>query len=152
MSSETSSSIFLLAAAAFLVVVSFTIVLALFMPEHRSRIVGFLLEGGADDKGKPSLSRLQMLIWNIVIAFGFLFVLANVRTGGNLDATQAGVLNTALDALLRPEILVLLGVSNLTYLAGKMTRQSGAPEDQSVPSGDASKPAGNIPAGPAPMG
>ena len=154
----TPSSIFLLAAALFLVVISFTIVLALYSEKHRDRIAGFLLEGSTEAKGKPSLSRLQMLIWNIVVAFGFLFILANAPLGAPITVTENGeeiiisTLDSALAALFSPAILILLGVSNATYLLGKVAK-SGAPEsppgDQS---GDASKPDASAPAAPAPMG
>jgi hypothetical protein len=38
-------------------------------------IAGFIFEAGPDGVGKkPSVSRLQMLIWNFVVAFAFLFI------------------------------------------------------------------------------
>ncbi len=142
----TPSSIFLLAAALFLAVISFTIVLALYSEKHRDRIVGFLLEGSTEAKGKPSLSRLQMLIWNVVVAFGFLYILANVSpdaveviTATTLTVEGKDVivegklvskLGAALSALLSPQILILLGVSNATYLLGKVTRPGTPPADQ----------------------
>lgn len=155
------STYLLLAAAVFLFVISGTIIYALFSPEHRGRIIGFLLESTADGKGKPSLSRLQMLIWNIVVAFGFLYVLANVKPDdyASADATTPSTLANALDALFSLQILALLGVSNGTYLLGKRTRQAGKPNDSSSAPGDVGKAVEKIstdpnpsPTGSAPMG
>jgi hypothetical protein len=56
-----------------------------------------------------------MLTWNFVVAFAFLYVLG----------TRADIL-AAIKAVLQPEVLTLLGISNVTYLLGKRTRQGSA--------------------------
>jgi hypothetical protein len=63
-----------------------------------------------------------MVIWNFSVAFAFLYVLA----------TRADIL-AAIRAILQPEVLVLLGISNGTYLLGKRTRQGSATPPKGTP-------------------
>jgi hypothetical protein len=72
------------------------------------KLLGFISEDGEAGR-KPSSSRLQMLVWNFVVGFAFLYLLAK------RDDLQA-----ALAALLQPNVLLLLGISNGTYVAGKL--------------------------------
>lgn len=103
-------------AALVLALIAAAIIIMLFRGTAKDRIVGLLFEIGADGQGgKPSVSRLQMVIWNFSVAFAFLYVLA----------TRADIL-AAIRAILQPEVLVLLGISNGTYLLGKRTRQGSA--------------------------
>ena len=62
---------------------------------------------------KPSVSRLQMLIWNFVVAFAFLFIVG-----------KSSSLSEGIGALFQTPVLVLLGISNGTYLLGKVTKQA----------------------------
>ena len=103
-------------AALVLIAIAAAVIGMLFRGTARDRIAGLLFEVRPDGQaGKPSVSRLQMLIWNFVVAFAFLYVLG----------TRAE-LSKAIDAIFQPEILALLGISNVTYLLGKRTRQGSA--------------------------
>jgi len=103
-------------AAVVLVLIAAVIIVMLFRGTARDRIAGLLFEVGADgQRGKPSVSRLQMLIWNFVVAFAFLYLLG---TRGNVHA--------AIQALFQWQVLALLGISNGTYLFGKRLRQGSA--------------------------
>lgn len=106
---------FLLAGAAVLTIIAVAIGWSLYRGGATNQTARFLFEPSSDGKGdgKPSVSRLQMLIWNFVVAFAFLYVLAAVK----LDTSQT--FKNAIDALFCPEILFLLGISNGTYLIGK---------------------------------
>jgi len=131
----------LLAALVVLVLIALAIILA--MRKDTFKIEQFLSEG--NDGGKPSVSRLQMLIWNFVIAFAFLYTLAS----NQLDKIQS---------LLKPEVLILLGISNGTYYLAK--QKGPAPPASPTPSGNqtgqgkAGQPvaSGESPAGPGPQG
>jgi len=77
----------------------------------RDGLSGLLCETlPSGEPGKASISRLQMIIWNFVVAFAFLYMLA----------TRANVY-AAIASILQPEVLVLLGISNGTYVAGKLS-------------------------------
>lgn len=103
-------------AAVVLVLIAAVIIVMLFKGTAHDRIAGLLFEVGADGQlGKPSVSRLQMLIWNFVVAFAFLYLLG---TRGNVYA--------AIQALFQWQVLALLGISNGTYLFGKRVRQGTA--------------------------
>jgi hypothetical protein len=103
-------------AAVILVLIAAVIIVMLFRGTARDRIAGLLFEVGADgQRGKPSVSRLQMLIWNFVVAFAFLYLLG---TRGNVYAS--------IQALFQWQVLTLLGISNGTYLFGKRLRQGSA--------------------------
>jgi hypothetical protein len=103
-------------AALVLTLIAAMIIYMMYRGTQDSRAFNFLYETAADGKtGKPSVSRLQMLIWNFVVAFAFLYVLG--KTGGTGESIQA---------LLKPEVLILLGISNSTYLLGKRTKQGSA--------------------------
>lgn len=103
-------------AALVLIAIAAAVIGMLFRGTARDRIAGLLFEVRPDGQaGKPSVSRLQMLIWNFVVAFAFLYVLG----------TRADIL-AAIKAVLQPEVLTLLGISNVTYLLGKRTRQGSA--------------------------
>lgn len=107
---------FLALAALVLVFIAGAIVYMLFKKSVQDKFVSFLFEVGADGKpGKASVSRLQMLIWNFVVAFAFLYVLG----------TRENILSAS-KALFQPEILILLGISNVTYFLGKHTKQGSA--------------------------
>jgi hypothetical protein len=111
-------------AALVLTLIAAMIILMMYRCAHDSRAFNFLYETSADGKtGKPSVSRLQMLIWNFVVAFAFLYVL------GKMGASEGTI-----KALLQPEVLVLLGISNSTYLLGKRTRQGSADAKPPEPS------------------
>jgi len=72
-------------AAVVLVLIAAVIIVMLFKGTARDRIAGLMFEVGADgQRGKPSVSRLQMLIWNFVVAFAFLYLLG---TRGNVYAS-----------------------------------------------------------------
>lgn len=109
--------------AVILAVIAYAVIQGLLVSsEGRERLTNFLAESpGADGQpGKPSISRLQMIVWNFVVAFAFLYVVADA---GQSTSTR---LAQAIEALFSWQILALLGISNGTYLAGKMTRQAGA--------------------------
>ncbi|OQY04089.1 MAG: hypothetical protein B6I22_10225 [Desulfobacteraceae bacterium 4572_123] len=109
------SAITLGLASLVLTLIAAVIILMMYRGTLDNRVLNFLYETSADGRtGKPSVSRLQMLIWNFVVAFAFLYVLGN----GGIDRAIAG--------LLTPEVLILLGISNSTYLLGKRTRQGSA--------------------------
>ncbi len=134
------TNIVLLAALLVLVLIAGAIIYAIRSPNFK---LENLLSEGADG-GKPSVSRLQMLIWNFVIAFAFLYVLAS----NQLDK---------ITTLLKPEVLILLGISNGTYYLSKQkapTPQTpaagGAPSPES--SGGQPKGAGEAGTGPGPQG
>jgi hypothetical protein len=111
-------------AALVLTLIAGLIIWMMFKGTAQSRIANFLFEAGGEGQvGKPSVSRLQMLIWNFVVAFAFLYVLAN----------QLENLSEAMKALFQPEILVLLGISNGTYLLGKRTKQGSAMPQPEIP-------------------
>ena len=113
---EIISALTLGLAALVLTLIAAMIILMMYRGTLDSRAFNFLYETGADGKtGKPSVSRLQMVIWNFVVAFAFLYVLS--KTGATKDAVAA---------LLQPEVLILLGISNSTYLLGKRTKQGSA--------------------------
>lgn len=128
---EDLTVVVLILAALFLAAMSAMMIWALFSEKNRDKLVQFLLEktGG---EGKPSISRLQMFIWNSVIAFSFLYVLARSTGGGGAPDTK--VLKEAIDAIFSWPVLVLLGISNGTYYLGKRAQQGGgqAPVDPSV--------------------
>lgn len=78
----------------------------------QAQIANLLCETTADGQpGKPSVSRLQMLIWNFVVAFAFLYILGSTE--------KVTDIKSALEGLFQLPVLGLLGISNLTYLAGK---------------------------------
>jgi hypothetical protein len=109
------SNITLVLAAVVLALIAAIIIAMLSQGVEKERFGNFLFEMSPDGQsGKPSVSRLQMLIWNFVVAFAFLYVL------GKSD------IKIAIEGLLQPEVLVLLGISNSTYLLGKRTRQGSA--------------------------
>lgn len=99
------------------------IVFSLWRAGNSERVVSLLLERPAAAGGatKSSVSRLQMLIWNFVVAFAFFYVLASV---GVQDMSK---LKEAMEALFNPQVLILLGISNGTYLVGKVAGQGAAP-------------------------
>ena len=120
-------------AALVLTLIAGVIIMMLFKGTAQSRFANFLFEaGGVGQVSKPSVSRLQMLIWNFVVAFAFLYVLATQQNFS--EATKA---------LFRPEILVLLGISNGTYLLGKRTKQGSAVPQLETP--ETTKPSGGQP-------
>jgi hypothetical protein len=103
-------------AALVLALIAGTIVFMLLKGTAGEKIIGLVFEVRVDGQpGKPSVSRLQMLIWNFVVAFGFLYVLGTKMN-----------LSEAIGAILQPEVLALLGISNATYLLGKRTKQGSA--------------------------
>ena len=120
-----------------LALLSLAIIWGLFFNNKaRATLAGFLTElpDASGKPSKPSISRLQMIIWNFVVAFAFLYVLAavGVQEGLDLIEVQEGEkkvekakILVALDALFRPEILVLLGIGNGTYLISKGVGRSG---------------------------
>lgn len=128
MNTETAIELFtaflLLAGGLVLTALAAMIIYGLYHSEQRGRMVNFLLEGSSKDgkPGKPSISRLQMLIWNFVVAFAFLYVLGNLTLSG---AEAGTALKSAMEALLNPQVLTLLGISNGTYVIGKLTSQGG---------------------------
>ena len=133
---EIISAITLGLAALVLTLIAAVIILMMYRGTLDSRIFNFLYETGTDGQtGKPSVSRLQMLIWNFVVAFAFLYVLGD----GGSDDTIAG--------LLQPEVLILLGISNSTYLLGKRTKQGSASAKPSGTAGSADTRGGQPVAG-----
>lgn len=109
------SNVTLVLAAVVLALIAAIIIAMLSKGVEKDRFGNFLFEMSPDGQsGKPSVSRLQMLIWNFVVAFAFLYVL------GKSD------IKIAIEGLLQPAVLVLLGISNSTYLLGKRTRQGSA--------------------------
>lgn len=124
----------LLMATVILTAFALVIIYSLWKGKLEDKIVNFLLEVEKDGtKGKPSISRLQMIIWNFTIGFAFLYIVS-INYGNSLQ------LEKSLEALFRPEILVLLGISNVTYLIGKGIKQGSAnepvtPDSQDSPSG-----------------
>jgi hypothetical protein len=120
-------------AALVLTLIAAVVIVMLFKGTAQSRFANFLFEaGGEGQTGKPSVSRLQMLIWNFVVAFAFLYVLATQQNFS--EATKA---------LFRPEILALLGISNGTYILGKRTKQGSAASQPETPA--ATTPSGGQP-------
>ena len=100
-------------AALVLTLIAGVIIMMLFKGTAQSRFANFLFEAGGEGQvSKPSVSRLQMLIWNFVVAFAFLFIVG-----------KSGSLNEGIGALFQTPVLVLLGISNGTYLLGKVTKQ-----------------------------
>ncbi|MCP5151481.1 MAG: hypothetical protein H6982_12025 [Chromatiales bacterium] len=139
---EVVSTLFLLAASAVLVLIAAGLFKGLVSGGGGTQFVSFLLESPkpGEDKGKPSISRLQMLIWNFVIAFAFLYVLAR-------HGDSATGLKGALEAVFTDPILVLLGISNGTYVVGKLSKQAGtepAPGQPGAAPAAATTPAGNL--------
>lgn len=144
--------LFLVAGALTLASIALVIVVGLFRSQKGGKAVSFFMEVPAKEgqDSKPSVSRLQMLIWNFVIAFAFLYILSSLDLDKALEPitvdTGSGTTNLlqeALKALFNPQILILLGISNGTYLAGKLARQGGT-QPQTEP--DAAKKAvENIP-------
>lgn len=104
-----------------LALIALAIIKDLFSKSNEGRVARFLVEVGPEGSGgsKPSISRLQMLIWNFVVAFAFLYVLATSGDDG---------LKTALDNLLTQNVLILLGISNGTYVLGKISKQGSVGE------------------------
>jgi len=103
------SSLVLWAATIVLTLIALSIVWSLFKGDLSGQVASFLFEGGtAEQGGKPSASRLQMVIWNFMIAFSFIYLLAK---DGNA---------TFVNDLFSNPVLWLLGISNGTYLLGKM--------------------------------
>ncbi len=140
--SITMGNIILFAALVVLALIAAAIILVLLKKPDAS--ASFLLEGGPEGQGgKPSVSRLQMLIWNFVVAFAVLFVLG---TKGPKEIQD----------LLTPTVLTLLGISNGTYLLGKkITPGTGTPSAGTTDtsgSGGQPKPGGEPAAGPGPQG
>lgn len=141
----TLINIIMLAALAVLVLIAGVIVRVMGKPGFK---VEYLLSEGTEN-GKPSASRLQMLLWNFVVAFAFLYVLASGKGTANIKN------------LLTPEVLVLLGISNGTYYLAKRTAP-GSPDAQgnqtaSTPPAAASRAgqplaAGESHTGPGPQG
>jgi hypothetical protein len=137
----TLVNITLLAALLVLVLIAWAIIRV--MGQEKFKIEYLLSEG--TEGGKPSVSRLQMLIWNFVIAFAFLYVLAS----NQLDKIQN---------LLKPEVLILLGISNGTYylakLKGPAPSAPSAPSETQTPESRAGQPPapGEPSAGPGPQG
>lgn len=106
---KDQASLVLWAAAIVLTLIALSIVWSMFRGNLSSQVASFLFEGGtAEQGGKPSASRLQMVIWNFVVAFSFIYLLAS---------------HDALDfvnELFTNQVLWLLGISNGTYLLGKV--------------------------------
>ena len=128
--------LFLVAGALTLASIALVIVVGLFRSQKGGKAVSFFMEVPAKEgqDSKPSVSRLQMLIWNFVIAFAFLYILSSLDLNQSLEpitvdtasgTTTTNLLQEALKALFNPQILILLGISNGTYLAGKLARQGG---------------------------
>jgi hypothetical protein len=120
------SAVTLLLAAFVLAAIAGIIIYMMVKGQATASIAGFIFEAGADGTGKkPSVSRLQMLIWNFVVAFAFLFVV------GKDSSLKAGI-----EALFQAPVLVLLGISNATYLLGKVAKQGSAkPSDTEANAG-----------------
>jgi hypothetical protein len=142
---EIISAITLVLAAVVLALIAAVIIAMISKGVGEDRFGNFLFEARADGQsGKPSISRLQMIIWNFVVAFAFLYVLGAYKD-----------IQTAIDALLQPEVLVLLGISNTTYLLGKRTKQGSALPQAGTSTARAGQPMapGEVPAnGPGPEG
>lgn len=104
-----------------LALIALAIIKDLLSNTNKGWVARFLVEVGPGGSGgsKPSISRLQMLIWNFVIAFAFLYVIATNGGDG---------LKTALDNLLTQNVLILLGISNGTYVLGKISKQGSVDE------------------------
>ncbi len=103
-------------AALVLALIAAVIIHALYKGTATDQIAGFLFDSGTEDpQRKPSVSRLQMLIWNFTVAFAFLYVLG----------TRQDIL-AAIKAIFQPEVLVLLGISNGTYLLGRKAGKTAA--------------------------
>ncbi|GAB6904597.1 hypothetical protein DESC_740069 [Desulfosarcina cetonica] len=120
-------------AAIVLTLIAGIIIKMMFQGTLNGGILNFLYENtGEGQAGKPSVSRLQMLIWNFVVAFAFLYVLGAQHNG----------IEAAIQGLLQPEVLILLGISNGTYLIGKRAHRgagTGAGTDtppEPVPAGE----------------
>ncbi|MEM5786345.1 MAG: hypothetical protein AAGU11_03435 [Syntrophobacteraceae bacterium] len=92
----------LAAALVVLILIALAVIRMLLSPT--ARVFDFLVEG---NDGKPSVSRLQMLIWNFVIAFAFLYELAKADGLNNIKT------------LLNEQVLILMGISNGTYFLAK---------------------------------
>tara|TARA_R110002110_G_scaffold258020_1_gene473948 strand:- start:43 stop:558 length:516 start_codon:yes stop_codon:yes gene_type:complete len=160
--------VFLAIAALAILGFAILIIVSFCSEDGRKKMAGFLLEmpGKGGDPGKPSISRLQMIIWNFVIACAFLHILASsglepttmVISGADGKTTVTITkLQAALDALFRWEILVLLGISNFTYVISKKTSQDPTTPSNSAPNNDIAKNLANIPSSttptaPKPMG
>ncbi|MFT5446645.1 MAG: hypothetical protein ACI9DC_001815 [Gammaproteobacteria bacterium] len=134
-----ASTVFLLTAAVALAGLACALFRGMLRSQVEERMLRFLFESPKPDeeKGKPSISRLQMLIWNFVVAFAFLYVLAK------WDGSSGEALMQSLGALFSQPVLILLGISNATYVVGKMTPQAGA-GSQAPTAAQAGKP-GDIP-------
>jgi hypothetical protein len=107
------STLALALACLVLTAIAVAIVIMLLRGLDADTFANFLFEPnvkGTGERGKPSVSRLQMLIWNFVVAFAFLYVLGKDGAG------------SAIDTLLTTEVLVLLGISNGTYYLSKSTK------------------------------
>ena len=100
-------SVILGLAALVLFVLAFAIIRMLYKEKSLDRVAGFVFEVQADGK---------------VVAFGFLYLLG----------TRANVL-AATKALFQAEILILLGISNGTYILGKRTKQGSAVPQPETP-------------------
>lgn len=108
------SAVTLLLAALVLAAIAGLIIYMMIRGQATASIAGFIFEAGPDGVGKkPSVSRLQMLIWNFVVAFAFLFIVG-----------KSSSLSEGIGALFQTPVLVLLGISNGTYLLGKVTKQA----------------------------
>lgn len=106
-------------AALVLALIAGVIIYALCKGNAANRIVGLLFDSSSNDpNAKPSVARLQMLIWNFTVAFAFLYVLSTRKE-----------IYAAISSILQPEVLVLLGISNTTYLLGKNTGKKPASID-----------------------
>ena len=105
-----------------LLAIGIAMVYALVVAAREGRLLHFLLENDATGVGKPSASRLQMIIWNVVIAFAFLFVLADA-----VNSHRPAAIKAAIEGLLIPEVLILLGISNGTYWFGKRVGKDANP-------------------------
>jgi hypothetical protein len=116
----------LLAATVVLALVCVALLLAIFRGKSVQLVTQLLSEGGtAGEPGKASISRLQMILWNFVVAFAFLYVLA---TRLNVQA--------AIGSLLQGPVLALLGISNGTYLLGKVATPKAPPASDGGDAGD----------------
>ena len=119
------STLALALACLVLTAIAVAIVVMLLRGLDADTFANFLFEPnvkGTGERGKPSVSRLQMLIWNFVVAFAFLYVLG--KEGAD----------DAITSLLQPEVLILLGISNGTYYLSKSTKPGTERGEQ--PAGD----------------
>ncbi len=112
---EWVSIAILLVAVVILTLIAAVILIRLITNKEAGEMVAKMLSEQTTDnqKGKPSVSRLQMLIWNFVLAFAFLYVLGTVKSPNGFK--------DVVDGFLSVEVLALLGLSNGTYWISKLT-------------------------------